>query len=74
MATFILLITVVLGATSFVSYTAQDIAAAGYGEGWATSTCSLAPFACQNPQLTAYLSAGLGGFWILMKFAAALRD
>lgn len=74
MANFILLITVVLGATSFVSYTAQDIAAAGYGEGWATSACSLAPLACQNPQLMAYLSAGLAGLWILMKFAAALRD
>jgi hypothetical protein len=74
MANFILLITVVLGATTFISYTAQDIAAAGYGEGWATSACSLAPFACQNPQLMAYLSAGLAGLWILMKFAAALRD
>lgn len=69
MANFILLITVVLGATSFVSYTA-----AGYGGGWATSACSLAPIACQNPQLMAYVSAGLAGFWILMKFAAALRD
>lgn len=74
MANFILLITVVLGATSFVSYTAQDIAAAGYGEGWATSACSLAPFACQNPQFTAYAAAGLAGLWILVKFAAALRD
>lgn len=74
MANFILLITVLLGATSLVSYTAQDIAAAGYGEAWASSACSLAPFACQNPQLTAYVSTGLAGLWILIKFAAALRD
>ncbi len=74
MANFILLMTVVLAATSFVSYTAQDIAAAGYGEAWASSACSLAPFACQDPQLMAYVSAGLAGMWILMKFVAALRD
>lgn len=74
MANFILWMTVVLAGTSFVSYTAQDIAAAGYGENWASQACSLAPFACQNTQLTAYCSAGLAGLWILMKFAAALRD
>jgi hypothetical protein len=74
MANFILLATVVLAGTSFISYTAQDIAAAGYGENWASSACSLAPFACQNPQLTACISAGLAGLWILLKFTAALRD
>ena len=74
MANFILLITVVLAGTSFVSYTSQDIAAAGYGESWARSACSLAPLACQNPQLTAYAAAGFAGLWILMKLAAALRD
>ena len=74
MANFILSITVLLGATSLVSYTAQDIAAAGYGQAWASSACSLAPFACQSPQLTAYVAAGLAGLWVLMKFAAALRD
>ena len=74
MANFILLVTVVLGGTSFVSYTAQDIAAAGYGENWASNACSLAPFACQSPQVTAYISAGLAGLWILIKFTAALRN
>lgn len=74
MANFILLITVVLATTSFVSYTAQDIAAAGYGGRWASTACSLAPFACQNPQLTAYAAAGLASLWVLMKFAAAIRD
>lgn len=74
MANFILLVTVVLGGTSFVSYTAQDIAAAGYGENWASNACSLAPFACQNPQVPAYISAGLAGLWILIKFTAALRN
>lgn len=74
MASFILLVTVILAGTSFISYTAQNIAAAGYGENWASNACSLAPFACQNPQLTTYLSAALAGLWILLKFAAALRD
>lgn len=74
MANFILLITVVLAGTSFVSYTAQNIAAAGYGENWASAACSLAPLACQNPQLTTYAAAGLAGLWILLKFAGALRD
>ncbi|MGC1777136.1 MAG: hypothetical protein WBB34_04265 [Xanthobacteraceae bacterium] len=74
MANFILMVTVVLAGTSFVSYTAQDIAAAGYGENWASNACSLAPFACQNPQVTAYISAGLAGLWIAIKFAMALRN
>lgn len=74
MANFILLITVILAGASFVSYTAQDIAAAGYGENWASDACSLAPFACQNPQLMGYVSGGFAGLWILMKFVAALRD
>ena len=74
MANFILLITVVLAGTSFVSYTAQDIAAAGYGEKWASQACSFAPFACQSPQLMAYVSAALAGLWVLMKFMAALRN
>ncbi|HEX3936100.1 MAG TPA: hypothetical protein VHX43_01240 [Xanthobacteraceae bacterium] len=74
MANFILLVTVALAGTSFISYTAQDIAAAGYPENWARSACSLALFACQNPQLTTYISAGLAGLWILLKFAEALRD
>jgi len=74
MANFILLVTVVLAGTSFVSYTAQDIAAAGYGENWAGSACSLVPLACQNPQFTACISAGLAGLWILVKFAEAIRD
>ena len=74
MANFILMITVVLAGTSFVSYTAQDIAAAGYGSNWASQACSLAPFACQSPQLTASIAAGLAAFWLIMKFAAALRD
>jgi len=74
MANFILTITVALAAVSFISYTAQDIAAAGYGENWASAACSLAPFACQSPQATAYAAAGFAGLWILMKFVAALRD
>jgi len=74
MANFILLVTVVLATASFVSYTAQDVAAVGYGQAWASSACALAPFACQNPQLMAYGAAGLAGLWVLMKFVAALRD
>lgn len=73
MANFVLFMTVILAGTSFISYTAQDIAAAGYGENWASSACSLAPFACQNPQLTTCAAAALAGLWLLMKFVAALR-
>ena len=36
MANFVLLIAVLLAASSFVSFTAQDVAAAGYGENWAS--------------------------------------
>ena len=74
MANFILFMTVILATTSFVSYTAHDVAAAGYGGSWASAACSLAPFACQSPQLTAYSAAALAGLWVLMKFAAAIRD
>ena len=74
MANFILLITVVLAGMSFLSYTAQNIAAAGYGENWASDACSLVSFACQSPQITAYIAAGSAGLWILLKFAAAFRD
>jgi len=74
MANFVLLMTVVLAGTSFVSYTAQDIAAAGYGGNWASQACSLAPLACRSPQLTAFIAAGCGGLWLVLKFAAVLRD
>ena len=73
MASFVLLIAVVLAAVSFVSYTAQDIAAAGYGQNWASDVCLAAPIACQSPNQMAYLAAGFAGLWILMKFVAALR-
>ena len=73
MANFILLMAVVIAASSFVSYTAQDIAAAGYGQNWATDVCYAIPFACQSPQQTAYVAAGITGLWILLKFVAALR-
>jgi hypothetical protein len=73
MANFVLLITVILAVASFVSYTAQDIAAAGYGQNWASDICYAAPLACQNPHQMAYVAAGFAGFWILLKFVAALR-
>jgi hypothetical protein len=57
-----------------LSYTALDIAAAGYGENWARDVCYAVPFACQSPQQMAYVAAGFAGLWILLKFVAALRD
>jgi len=74
MPNLILLTCVVLAGTSFVSYTAQDITAAGYGQNWASDVCSAAPFACGNPQLTAYIAAGCAGLWLVMKFVSALRS
>jgi hypothetical protein len=74
MANFVLLMAVLLAAASFVSYTAQDIAAAGYGQNWASDVCYAVPFACQNTQQTIYIAAGFTGLWILLKFTAALRD
>ena len=74
MANFVLLIAVLLAGASFVSYTAQDIAAAGYGEKWTSDVCLAAPIACQSPHQVAYIAAGFTGLWILMKFVAALRD
>jgi len=73
-ATFVLLIAVLLAAASVVSYTAQDIAAAGYGENWASNVCSAVPLACQSPHQMAYVAAGFTGLRILMKFVSALRD
>jgi hypothetical protein len=73
MTNLILLICVVLASTSFVSYTAQDIAAAGYGQNWAGDVCWAAPFACGNPHLMAYGAAGFAGLWLVMKFVSALR-
>lgn len=74
MANFVLLIAVVLAAAGFVSYTALDIAAAGYGQNWASGVCYAIPFACQSPQQMAYAVAGFVGLWILLKFVSALRD
>jgi hypothetical protein len=74
MANLVLMTAVLLAVASFVSYTAQDIAAAGYGQHWANDVCWAAPFACQNPHLMAYIAAGITGVWILMKFDSALRD
>ncbi len=73
MGNSLLLIAVFLAAASFVSYTAQDIAAAGYGQNWANDVCLAAPFACQNPHQMAYVAAGFAGLWIVMKFVSALR-
>ena len=73
MANFVLLTAVLLAAASFVSYTAQDIAAAGYGQNWATDVCYAVPLACESPQQTAYVAAAVTGLWILLKFVAALR-
>jgi hypothetical protein len=74
MANVVLMTAVLLAAASFVSYTAQDIAAAGYGQNRANDVCLAAPFACQSPHLMAYIAAGLTGLWNLMKFVSALRD
>jgi hypothetical protein len=74
MANFVLLIAVLLAGASFVSFTAQDVAAAGYGENWASDFCMAAPIACQSPHQMAYIAAGFTGLWLLMKFVAALRD
>ncbi len=73
MANFVLLTAVLLAAASFVSYTAQDIAAAGYGQNWATDVCYAVPLACQMPQQMVYVAAGFTGLWIFLKFVAALR-
>ena len=73
MANFVLLMAILIAASSFVSYAAQDIAAAGYGQNWATDVCYAVPVACQSPQQTAYVAAVVAGFWLLLKFVAALR-
>lgn len=73
MANVVLLMAVLLAGASFVSYTAQDVAAAGYGQNWASDVCYAVPLACQSPQQTAYFAAGLSGLWILLKFVIALR-
>lgn len=73
MANLVLSMAVLLAAASFVSYTAQDIAAAGYGQSWASDVCYAVPIACQSPQQTVYVAAGFAGLWILLKFVAALR-
>jgi hypothetical protein len=74
MANFLLLIAVLLAGASFVSFTAQDVAAAGYGQNWANDFCWAAPLACQCPHQMAYVAAGFTGLWILVKFVSALRD
>lgn len=51
MATFVLLMAVLLAAASFASYTVQDIAA-GYGQNWASDVCYAVPLACQSPRQT----------------------
>ena len=73
MANLILLICVILAGASFVSFTAQDISAAGYGQNWASDVCSVAQLACGNPHQMAYVAAGLAGLWIVMKFVSAMR-
>lgn len=73
MANFVLLTAILLAAASLVSYASQDIAAAGYGQNWASDVCYAVPLACQNPQQTIYVAAGFTGLWILLKFVAALR-
>lgn len=74
MANFVLLIAVLLAGASFVSFTAQEVAVAGYGQNWAGDFCWAAPLACQSPHQMAYVAAGFTGLWILVKFVSALRD
>ena len=73
MANFILLSAILLGAGSFVSYTA----AGGFditGLNWANDMCFATPLPCHSPEQMALAAAGLVGLWIVMKFVSALRD
>jgi hypothetical protein len=72
MANFILLVAILLAGTSFIALNTQTLGA--YGLTWASDVCWAAPLACDYPHQVAYLAAGLGGLWIVMKFASALRD
>lgn len=74
MANFVLLIAVIVGGASFVSFTANDLSAAGYGQQWASDACSSLPLVCEDPQAMAYVASGFAGLWLVMKFVAALRD
>ena len=72
MATFILFVAILLAGVSFAALNAPSLGAGGLI--WTAHVCSVAPLACNNPQLLAYVAAGLGGLWILMEFVSALRS
>jgi hypothetical protein len=71
MANFVLLVAVLLGGSSLIALYAGDLEAGGLT--WAGDVCSLTPFVCERPQQVAFVAAGLGGIWILMKLVSGLR-
>jgi hypothetical protein len=72
MANFILLIAIVLGGASFVSFTATNLGADG--PSWASDVCLAAPLVCQSPQPMVFATAGFAALWIAIKLVSALRD
>lgn len=73
MVNLILFVCVLLAGGSFVSFTAENITSAGYGQNWASDVCGAAPFACGNPQLMGYVAVGFAALWLVMKFVSAAR-
>jgi hypothetical protein len=73
MASFILLIAVVLAVASYTAFTAHSVAIYSDGPNWATNFCLSTHQLCHYPYETAYAAAGLAGLWLLVKFVSAIR-
>jgi hypothetical protein len=73
MAGFVLLVAILLAATSYTTFTARSVALHSHGPNWATNLCSSAHQLCQYPDQMAYAAASLAALWVLMKFVSAIR-
>jgi hypothetical protein len=70
MKSLVLLLALVSGGVSFLLYTDGQFAS----RNWAWQICRSAGSFCHNPQLLAFVAAGLLALWLLMVFVSAIRD
>jgi len=69
MASFVLLLAILLGVASVVF----ALVSSADELSWANQICSLAPHPCDNPHQLAYAALALAGLWLVMRLVSAAR-
>jgi hypothetical protein len=72
MATFILLLALLLACSALFFENAGYIAVHGFR--WAVDACYAVQLVCQRPELAMYAAAGLAGMWAVVKTSSIMRS